>query len=82
MPYVVNDADFSKMMVEVEVSNKLSERILKHIEFLDYWFYFWVGALILSIFSMYFEWRYPHLVKKWFYPPESDKTAPLVSNAV
>lgn len=37
-------------------------------------------VIALGIFLI--EWRYQHLVKKWFYPPESDKTVPLVSDAV
>ncbi len=82
MPYVVNDADFSKMMVEVEVSNKLAEKILKHIEYIDNWFYFWMILTVICIVFTLFEWRFPYLVKKWCYPPESDKTASLIANAV
>lgn len=85
MPYVVNDADFSKMMVDVQVSNALNEKLLKHMEMLDYWFYFLVCAEIVLGILLVLEWRFPHLVKKYLYPPEAkpdDKTAPLVLNAV
>jgi hypothetical protein len=85
MPYVVNDADFSKMMVDVQVSNSLNEKLIKHMEKLDYWFYFLVTAEIICLIVVFLEWRFPHLVKKYLYPPETkpdDKTAPLVSNAV
>ena len=82
MPYVVDDADFSKFMVELEVSNKISDNILKHVEVMNYSFYFIVIAEVITLGLLFFEWRYPHLVKKWFSPPETEKTSPLVSNAV
>jgi hypothetical protein len=85
MPYVVNDVDFSKMMVDVQVSNSLNEKLIKHMEKLDYWFYFLVTAEIICLIVVFLEWRFPHLVKKYLYPPETtpdDKTAPLISNVV
>lgn len=85
MPYVVNDADFSKMMVELEVSNNLNGKLIKHMEKLDYWFYFLITAEVVCLVLLFLEWRFPHLVKKYLYPPETktdDKAAPLLSNAV
>ena len=85
MPYVVNDDDFSKMMVDVQVSNSLNEKLIKHMEKLDYWFYFLVTAETICMIVLFLEWRFPHLVKKYLYPPETkqdDKTAPLISNVV
>jgi len=85
MPYVVNDADFSKMMVDVQVSNSLNQALIKHMEKLDYWFYFLVTAEIICLIVVFLEWRFPHLVKKYLYPPETkqdDKAAPLISNVV
>ena len=82
MPYVVDDAEFSNLMVELKVANTLSDNILGQVEYMKWSCYLVVVLEVIALGMFYFEWRYPHLVKKWFYPPESDKTAPLVSNAV
>ena len=37
---------------------------------------------VVALEMFVIEWRYQRLVKEWSYPPESDKTVPLVSNAV
>ena len=82
MPYVVDDADFSKMMVEIQVQNTLSDKLLEQVDYMKWSCYLVVVLEVVALGMFYFEWRYPHLVKKWFCPPESDKTVPLVSNAV
>lgn len=82
MPYTVDDADFSKLMLDLQVSNTISEKILKEVDFMKWTCYLVIALEIITVITMYVEWRFPHLIKKWFYPPESDKTVSLVANAV
>jgi len=81
MPYVVNDDDFNEMMTELKVSNTIGGQVLGHMKWMDDMFIALIVMEFVVIGAMIFEWRFPHLVKKWFMPPEEDKKAPLLAAA-
>lgn len=76
MPYVVNDDDFSKMMVEIQVNNEIGKDILIQLNKSSNIMLFMVILEVVCIAVMLFEWRFPHIVQSWCMPPSSSRSKP------